>query len=151
MQSTRESNRKIIHREKPDGRTVEFSLEHIDELYTASEAAIPFDSTTNHAGWIKRCVESGRLDQCTISIDGKPIGLITYAVVGAMFNELLISTAYIENQGFDFIPLLTTFAKKLAYQEKCKYIRFHTARKGLVKKALEQGFHVSEIVCRLTL
>jgi len=143
--------RRVIHRERPDERTIEFSTEKIDELYNEAQAAIPFDTTTNYEGWIKRCVERGELEQCTISIDGVPVGLITYAFTGETFKELLISTAYIRNQNYDFIPLLTIFAKKLAKENNCKFIRFHTARKGLVKKALEQGFHVSEIVCRMTL
>ena len=143
--------RRILHREKPDGRTVEFSTDHIDAMYDEAEKLIPFDSpnTTNNAGWLKRCVEKGTLEQVTLSIDGKPVGLITYAVTGELFNELLISTASITDHSFDYIPLLTTFAKRLAKAEGCKYVRFHTVRKGLVKKALDQGFFVAEIVLRL--
>ncbi len=151
MRPTPESNVRILHRERPDGRTVEFSTERIDELYNETLAAIPFDSSTNWETWLTDCVDSGKLEQCTLKLDGKPIGLITFAITGTKFKELLISTAYIRNQNYDFIPILTTFAKKIAYANGCKFIRFHTARKGLVKKALEQGFHVSEIVCRLTL
>jgi hypothetical protein len=151
VQLTPESKPRILHRERPDGKCVEFSTERIDELYNESLAAIPFDSSTNWEGWLKASVEKGELEQATIKLDGVPIGLITYAFTGAKFKELLISTAYIRPQHYDFIPLLTTFAKKLAHENNCKFIRFHTARKGLVRKAIEQGFHVSEIVCRLTL
>lgn len=140
-----------MHREKPDDKTIEFSTEKIDEFYNETLAAIPFDSSTNWEGWLKASVEKGELDQCVLKLDGVPIGMITYAFVGAKFKEMLISTAYIRPQNFDFIPLLTTFARKLAIQNNCKFVRFHTARKGLVKKALQNGFHVSEIVCRLTL
>ena len=151
MQLTPVSNPRILHRERPDNRTIEFSTERIDELYNESLAAIPFDSSTNWEGWLKYSVEKGELEQCTIKIDGEPIGLITYAFTGAKFKELLISTAYIRPQHFDFIPVMTAFAKKIARENNCDFIRFHTARKGLVKRALEMGFHVSEIVCRLTL
>lgn len=151
MRLTPENKPRILHRERPDKFTVEFSTAKIDELYNETLAAIPFDSSTNWQGWLKASVETGKLDQATISIDGEPIGVVTYAVVGDQFKELLISTAYIRPQKYDFIPILTTFAKKIAHENNCKFIRFHTARKGLVKKALEQGFHVSEIVCRLTL
>lgn len=152
MQPIPESKSKVIfHRQRPDGKTVEFSLERIDELYNETQAAIPFDTTTNYKDWIRRCVDRGELEQCTLSLDGVAVGLITYAFTGEIFKELLISTAYIKDTRYDYIPLLTIFAKKLAKENNCKFIRFHTARKGLVKKALQQGFHVSEIVCRLTL
>ncbi len=150
MLSIQES-KTLFHRVRPDGKTVEFSLGKIDDLVNEALAAIPFDSPTDWEGWQKECIEKGLLDTCIIKIDGEPQGIVTYVVTGTKQKELLISHAYIRNQNFDFIPLLTVFAKKLAKENGCKFVRFHTARKGLVKKALEQGFHVSEIVCRLTL
>lgn len=153
MRSVRQISGRILHREKPDGLTVTFSTDKIDELYTEALALIPFDSpsTTNNKEWLARMVREGRLDQATLALDGIPIGLITYAVVGELHKELLISTASISDTTFDYLPFLKTFALKIAAQNDCKFIRFHTARKGLVKKALSLGFHVSEIVLRLTL
>lgn len=153
MRSVRQISGRILHREKPDGLTIVFSTDKIDELYNETLAAIPFDSptATGNKDWVKRMVEEGKLNQCTVSIDGIPIGLITYAVVGELHRELLISTACITDTSFDYLPILKTFALKIAAQNDCKFIRFHTARKGLVKKALALGFHVSEIVLRLTL
>ena len=144
---------RILHREKPDGLTIAFSTAKIDELYNQTLANIPFDSpeTTNCKDWLRKCVEQGLLQQATVSVDDIPVGLITYAVVGDFKKELLISTAYISDKRFDYVPILITFAKKIAAFHDCQFIRFHTARKGLVKKALAHGFHVSEIVCRLTL
>lgn len=141
-------NSRVLHREKPDAHTIEFSTQRIDELYNESLAAIPFDSSTNWHGWLKSSIEKGDLEQATLYFDGEAVGLITYAITGAKFKELLISTAYIRPQGFNFIPAMTAFAEKIAKQNNCVFIRFHTARKGMVKTALQMGFHVSEIVCR---
>lgn len=142
-------NPRILHLEKPDDHTIEFSTQQIDELYNKSQAAIPFDSGSEWKDWLKAKVLAGTLDQVTLAFDGKPIGLITYSVNESKIRELLIFSAFIEPQKFDFIPALTMFAKILAKQKGCEFIRFHTARKGLIKRAIQMGFHVSEIVCRI--
>lgn len=140
--------KRILHRERVDDRTLEFALENIDELITEAHAAIPFDSPTAWDDWIKRGIETGYLSSIVLRLDDVPIGSLTFCVTGDAFKELVITHAHINDSSFGYLPLLTTFATKVARLHACKFIRFHTVRKGLVKGAILQGFNVAEIVLR---
>ncbi len=151
MPQTRAS-KYAIHREKVDDFTVEFSIERIDELLAESQAAIPFDNPTGFADWILREVSSGNLLQVVMRIDGENVGTLTYCITGDTFKELLITSAFIKFAPVNLLPIVDTFSTVIAKRANCKFIRFHTVRKGLIKIALKDyGYKVSEIVLRKTL
>ncbi len=143
------ANKFPIHREKIDEKTVEFSLERIDELLAASQNAIPFDNPTGFKDWIFREVSAGSLLQVVMRVDGMEVGTLTYCVTGDTFREMLITSCFLECPEINLLPIVDTFSVIIAKRCNCKFIRFHTIRKGLVKLALEKyGYNVSEIVLR---
>lgn len=131
-----------------DGATLVFAVDNIDALTCAAQAAIPFDSPLAWKDWIRRGIETGYLNSIILERDEIPIGNLTYVISGDVLKELVITHAYINDTAFSYLPLLTTFATKVARNCGCKFIRFHTVRKGLIKGALLQGFNVAEIVLR---
>jgi hypothetical protein len=140
---------RILHREKVDDKTLVFAVGAIDELISDALKAIPFDSPQCWGDWIREGIKNGFLSSVVLYLDEKPIGSITYAISGEPpRKELLISHAYINDTTFGYLPLLSTFASRVAKEAGCNSIRFHTVRKGLIIGALRQGFHVSEIVLR---
>lgn len=148
---TQPASRRLLHREKPDGLTVEFTLGKTDTLAARSQELIPFDAPGAHEGWLKSAIERGGLSSTVIQVDGEEVGLMTWAVIespDSSLKELLISTAHAESKKLPFLPIMLTVARKLAANNGCDYIRFHTVRKGLVKQAISLGFYVSEIVMR---
>lgn len=144
------ASKRILHREKVDGKTLAFSLERLDESLAAAQNAIPFDNPTAFKDWIKRKLDAGELSCISLRLDDKVIGSLTYAVVGDVKKELLLTHCHIADNSFGYCPLLKTFAVRVMELEKCDTVRFHTVRKGLIKTAIALGFHVSEIVLRLT-
>lgn len=131
--------------------TVEFVLEKCDALVTLSNKLIPFDDPVSSKDWLKEALDRDELKSVTVTLDGEKIGLVTYCVVqhkSCLERELVIVTAAIQSKKLSFIPLLVTFAEKIAKQEDCGFIRFHTVRKGLIKQTIACGFYVSEIVLR---
>lgn len=141
-------SKRILHREKVDDKTLTFSLEKIDTLITEAQAAIPFDSPLVWKDWILRHIASGDLTCVTLDLDGIPIGSLTFAVTGKEIQEMVITHAHIKDHSLGYVPLLVTFCTKLARQYKCRFIRVHTVRKGLVCQLLKHTFNVSEIVLR---
>lgn len=148
MSQTR-ANKFPIHREKIDDKTVEFSIERIDELLAESQDAIPFDNPTGFKDWIYREVSSGNLLQVIMRVDGMEVGTLTYCITGETFLELLITSCFLKFSEVNLLPIIDTFSVIIAKRCHCKFIRFHTIRKGLVKIALKDyGYNVSEIVLR---
>lgn len=148
------ANRKVssipFHREKPDGIAIEFTLGKTDDLVALSQAQIPFDSPDVHEGWIKQAIERGECQAVTIAVDGVPSGLLTYSVrQHPDCRELLVVSAVMNDHRLPYLPIMQTAMRRIAVQNECKFIRFHTVRKGLVKQALALGFNVSEFVLRM--
>ncbi len=131
--------------------TVEFVLGKTDALATRSQELIPFDAPGAHKGWLKSAIERGGLSSTIIQVDGEEVGLMTWCVQespDSSLKELVIMTAHAESKKLPFLPIMATVARKLAKNNTCDYIRFHTVRKGLIKQSLALGFYVSEIVMR---
>lgn len=150
MQPTR-ANKFPIHREKIDDKTVTFCIERIDELLAKSQEAIPFDNPTGFKDWIFREVSAGNLLQVVVRIDGMEVGTLTYCITGEIFRELLITSCFLKCPEINLLPIIDTFSLILAKRNTCKFIRFHTIRKGLVKSSIEKyGYNISEIVLRKT-
>ncbi len=146
------SNGKCVHRERPDDLAIEFTLRHTDEMLSLTAAAIPFDRPDAHAAFLKNAVDRGEIAALTIAIDGVDCGLMTCAA--RQFHdgkELVIYSAYCNDQRISFLPIMKTCAIKIAIQHGCSSIRFHTVRKGLIREAMKLGFGVSEFVLRLPL
>lgn len=144
------SKREILHRVQCDKGTVDFALGNVDELVSAAESQIPFDDPTGWEDWISRSIKNGALFSATIIFNGENIGLITWCFDQHKEREMLVASANVtKDVGLDFTELVTLFAVKIAKQSNCKFLRFHTVRKGLIKKALKIGYNVSEIVMRL--
>lgn len=152
LNSNPAQEKRLLHRERPDGLTVEFTLGHTDDLRARTQKLIPFDGPEEvWRDWIKEGVDSGGLFSAVLKLDGEDVGLMTWSFVespNSSIKELLISTAIAESKKIGFLPLLKTFAVKIAKQTNCDYIRFHTVRKGLVKQAIALGFYPTEIVMR---
>jgi hypothetical protein len=152
VQSTPGNKAKLLHRVAPDGYTVEFFLTKIDEIIEAQESLIPFDDPVGWSDWIKRGVESGGLSYATVFVNGNAVGFVTWVIENSgRVPELLISSASITSfpDGLDFADLITTFGIKICRQTNVEHMRFHTARKGLVKKCLNLGWRASEVVMRM--
>lgn len=143
------ANKFPVHREKIDDRTVEFSIERIDELLAESQEAIPFDNPTGFSDWISREVSAGNLLQVVMRVDGLEVGTLTYCITGETFRELLITSCFLKFSKVNLLPIVDTFSVIIAKRCNCKFIRFHTVRKGLIKIALQDyGYNISEIVLR---
>jgi len=95
---------------------------------------------------LQRDLENGKLKTRLV---GNPenIALCLYAVDG---KELFIAALKSLKTNYDIDLSLETLAEltKVAKENKCEFIRFHTFRPGLVAKALEQGFLPTEFVLR---
>lgn len=93
-------------------------------------------------------LDRGEVQCCRMLRDGVPLGFIVYAT---FCGELIVHAA-IGNDGHENLigdlagdnALIVQLARQCA----CEVVRFHTIRPGLVAKAMQYGFHVSEVVMR---
>lgn len=93
-------------------------------------------------------VKEGWLQLKEVALNGEIIGCIWYH---ASPNKELIVNALATLAGYDQFPVLVAAAKLIARDCHCDYIKFETARRGLIKKALSVGFVGSGITMHLKL
>ncbi len=96
-------------------------------------------------------MKNGQEKLFSIENDGTRIGYTVYHIENFGEHKEFVSVATKTNS---FKPLRFSIEEmlcKLAIEQGCKSIRFHTVRAGLVKVALSIGWHVSEVVLRKNL
>lgn len=111
-------------------------------------ARIPRDFPGDFVGHLQSLINSGEArvwNLCTPE-STQPVGWIV-ATIEADTAEFVILAAY-GRDGRDLTVSFLPIIEQLASAEDCACVRFHTARPGLVKKALPLGYLVSEIVLR---
>lgn len=110
---------------------------------------IPHDFPGDFAAHLKHQCESGPCEVREIVADGAPVGFLVFEIdhIPECPPELVIH-AMAGRDGSDLSEAVAPRLLELARELSCRTVRFHTMRPGLVKKARQLGFHVSEIVLR---
>jgi hypothetical protein len=97
---------------------------------------------------VMRLIQEGKAKLCEIHLDGQLVGHTVYQIEDFSGHREFVSVATTTRTKsplrFDLEKLLLT----LAAREECKSIRMHTCRAGLVRDALNTGWHTAEIVIR---
>lgn len=78
---------------------------------------------------------------------GQDAALLAYEVIGKEFVIVALKNLKTKNE-IDLSEHATAAGLKLGKELGCDFIRFHTFRPGLVKKALEQGYLPAEFILR---
>lgn len=118
-----------------------------DEQAEAWSRSLPTDAPGCVAGKMAKMVKAGEAKVCDLVADGERIGFVVFRISAE--HVLHVMAAFgrgpdRENLMDVAMPLLDTLARAC----ECEHIRFHTMRPGLIVKAQEQGFRVSEVILR---
>lgn len=101
-------------------------------------------------GYLLEDIRAGRAKVAHIEREGVRVGFVVFEATAD--HELFIHAAFGRDDRRNLVDELvgdgSGLLETLARACECTVIRFHTQRAGLVSRALERGFHVSEIVMR---
>jgi hypothetical protein len=117
-----------------------------DSRADAWAALIPRDNPAGYPGHLQNLINSGEAELFHIVTPASEsaAGFVVVAVEG---EDYVVHAAY-GIAGNDltekFLPLFEAQAK----ERKCVCVRWHTMRPGLIKKSLNLGFEISEVVLR---
>lgn len=121
----------------------------LSEADKAALRSIPCDSRENVAASLLADLAAGRAKIAHLVREGRRLGFVIFAVTPE--HELTVNAAF----GYDGRENLVAeligdsgLLFGLARQCECDSVAFSTARPGLVRRALEHGFRVSEVVMR---
>lgn len=113
------------------------------------EHLIPFDNPTEWRDYLSRGVRSGGFELCRLEYNGEPVGLMVYKIEAAAAREFCLVALYCGSvPGIDVLDIIENAAVRIAKEQGCISIRFHTLRPGLIVKAKKLGFRIAEIVMR---
>lgn len=113
---------------------------------------LPCDVPCGVASEVLAQIARGESKVCHIERDGERVGFIVFSVLPN--HELVINAAFGRDRRENLVDALIgdgALILSLARQCECDSVRFHTVRAGLVKRATEHGFRVSEIIMRKVL
>lgn len=98
---------------------------------------------------LENAIASGR---CKLHLIGKGenVALVAYEIQGKEFVICALKSVK-TNHELDLSVQSIADVTPLAKENNCSYIRFHTFRPGLVRKALDIGFLPSEFILRKAL
>jgi hypothetical protein len=119
-----------------------------DSLDSEFEKKIPFDSPAEHRDCLRRLVESGEAQLWHLIENEKRIGFVVTRVESDAGRELVIVSAYC-NGTVPFAREIAETAEKIAIENRCQSIRFHTVRPAAARLAADEfGFRLTELVLR---
>jgi len=98
-----------------------------------------------HPNWLAYGVAEGWFEAAQVQFQDKPLYVIWYHFSpdgGLIVNAAAAATAE------EKIEVLAYALVKLALQRGARYVEFHTARRGLVKKAQDRGWRVESVIMR---
>jgi hypothetical protein len=121
---------------------------------TAAEVAlrgIPNDDPNGKfVPQVMALIRAGKYQLAEVMVEGARVGFTVYYVeeFGDHREFVSVATSCPKTNGlrFDLEKILLSFAQ----YARCKTLRMHTVRHGLVKQALDRDWHVAEIVLRKT-
>src|SRR5581483_1373601 len=102
-----------------------------DEVH-AMEDALPMDNPSAWKNWLKREIDLGVLRTAEINLNGEKIGFICYEIFENQKLELCVVSAYCWKKGFEGSIFIEAACTKIAKDNNCSYIRFHTCRPGFI-------------------
>lgn len=109
---------------------------------------IPHDQPMEMINHIFRAVQSGKAIYCDIkNRKGKIAGWMVIQFETSS-SELIVLATYGYDARASITPDILPNLEWLARENGLKHIRFHTVRNGLIKRAVDAGFHVSEVILR---
>lgn len=125
--------------------------ERLDAETAAAARNIPHDEPGDFVEFLRAKIARGAAHVADAVNASGTVGFLVYAVspFGAE-KELVLVAAFGRDRSdltAEFMPEIDALARSLG----CGTVRFHTMRPGLVTKAKELGFRVSEMVLRKTL
>jgi hypothetical protein len=121
-----------------------------DEIHEM-EDALPMDNPSAWRNWLKREIDLGLLRTAEINLNGKKVGFICYEIQQNQKLELCVVSGYCWEKGFNASVFLEAACTKIAKDNNCSYIRFHTRRAGFIPTMKKLGWRVSEFVMRKTI
>lgn len=122
---------------------------HANEHLRKELWRIPHDNPTECMATLVEDVKAGEYEVLQMLHNGKQVGHIIYKVEqGDHGSEFLIVAATATDPTAQLTENILPLIEDLARRMNCRTMRLHTMRLGLVAKAMEQGWHTSEIVLR---
>lgn len=94
--------------------------------------------------WYEREMSAGRLNGIGVFDNSGRVASACYRVE----DDEFVLVAGAGRGKFDITATTLPMFERLAYFRKCKTIRFHTQRRGLVRKSSQMGWKIGEIVMR---
>lgn len=120
-----------------------------DATAEAWSRLIPHDWPGDHAEELREMVVSGAAEMVEVHTAAGHVGFVVYQVDDSFPQpELIVVSAYGADTEHDLTSEVLPQLEKIARSAGCASIRFHTMRAGLIRKAMAEGWRVSEVLMR---
>ena len=124
----------LIELLKPDAAS-------LDQALRAFDAAAPV--LCREPGYVKRLVDEGFMEASEVHWQGRPAFLVTWHVTND--RGFWLDVAQTLNGGAPFAVLIEA-TERLAREHGCRYVRFLTLRRGLVKLTAAHAYHAEAVM-----
>jgi hypothetical protein len=108
--------------------------------------SLPADSPENTAEDLAQRVREGTAKVCDLMEGETKRGFIVFTVTPG--HELFVLAAFGRAKRENLMEVLIPLVDALARAAECDSVRFNTMRPGMIRRAQEHGFRVSEIIMR---